>query len=120
MNKKGDATVLETMNLFQVIGGIFFFAMMMFALNQYYGAGSKGYALSLSQQLKLGSNLVKNIDSDSGIVYSVNSGVYLTEDNLDIKKTKAGIFDNLNGNKLIIVERKNNVFNIYEEEIDDK
>ena len=114
MEKKGDATVLETLNLFQVLGGILFFVLMFFALDYYYGAGNSGYSLSLSEQLNLGGNLVKAIDWDSGITYQTNAGVYLNKENIDIEKTSTGLFNRAKGSKEIIVEKKEGGFKVYE------
>ncbi|MBI4155016.1 hypothetical protein HY498_02950 [Candidatus Woesearchaeota archaeon] len=113
MNKKGDAVVLETMNLFQVIGGFLFFLVMVFALNQVFGAESKGYALSVSEQLNLGKTLIKNADGDASIAYIVGNGVKITGDDVDLERTNTKIINNL-GSKKLIIEKKGGRFIIYE------
>lgn len=114
MDKRGDATVLQTMNMFQVIGGLFFVVVMIFALNQVTGAGSKSYALEIDQQLKLGKTLVGHANSDSSIVYLAGRGVKLEDSGIDKERTSLEIIKNF-GSRRIVIEKRNEKFRIYEE-----
>ncbi len=113
MEKKGDATVLETLNLFQAIGGLLFFFLMLFALDYYYGGRSEGYVALLGKQLDVGSNLVKNVKWDSGITYLVNGAMNLEGENVIAEKSSKGFFEQFKTSK-IIIEKKNGRLKIYE------